>query len=281
MRGRAAAAVAGLQWLVCSAGVSCSLAWAWATACSADAPCDRRRRLRVLVTGFHDWHEISQNVWACKYNPTGRMLLGTEPELLGLPPQRVGAAAETDCGYNGPLVRYLKAAREDVDWRFTTLPVLWGISSVVDYAAYDVVVHMGLYAGCEPDEIVVEDGAYNARHPADCIGQTLPKTLERGCDGVETLRVARLTEHVQRHAGASLPHGFTIRALAARPSNHYICNETHWRALRAAEQGVLSGGYFVHVPFPAADDQDLEQLTAAVGSTIGRLVAEHQAPAAE
>ena len=53
-----------------------------------------------------------------------------------------------------------------------------------------------------------------------------------------------------------LMHGFSVQTKQARSTNSYICNETHWRALRALQyseqyEGRLRAAFFVHIPSPA------------------------------
>ena len=54
---------------------------------------------------------------------------------------------------------------------------------------------------------------------------------------------------------------FTLVEAPARAANTYICNETHWSALRACEQpGRLKAAYFIHVPYAHEDDPTHEPL---------------------
>ena len=106
-----------------------------------------------------------------------------------------------------------------------------------------------------------------------------------------------------------LPSGFTLRVASARAQNTYICNETHWRALEAAHAcavhqpggsadlstpsrnsqdeevfvdsnskrntnaggGRLRGAFFVHVPYPAVENE-YGPLADALAEVVAYLV---------
>lgn len=86
-----------------------------------------------------------------------------------------------------------------------------------------------------------------------------------------------------------LPGSFAVRVADARAQNTFICNETHWRALKAvklAEDSAASAGtsttepaarrlraaYFLHVPYAADDDPSHDALAAAVATLLVRMV---------
>merc|ERR1712151_1323243 len=52
--------------------------------------------------------------------------------------------------------------------------------------------------------------------------------------------------------------GYSVETPQARPQNSYICNETHWRALKALQAAdrdtsccALRACFFIHIPSPA------------------------------
>ena len=76
---------------------------------------------------------------------------------------------------------------------------------------------------------------------------------------------------------------FTVRGAPARPSNTYICNQTHWKALRSLElaatpapkPGRLRSAFFVHIPYPEHEDE-FGPLADALHEVIAQLVGMEQ-----
>jgi hypothetical protein len=257
----------------------------------------KKARRRCLVTGFNDWRNLPSKdaVWTSRENPSSRIILG-------------GASGAPPLARDGPLPRRLRRSSIPVDWSFVTLPTLWRTACGVDYFFYDVVVHLGLGVYDRTDTILVEAGAFNGRVAAADAAGHLPPAPElapfatdlgggggggRSGRSGEVLeaptRVARTVEAVR---GLALGGGlFRVEVAPARRENTYICNETHWRALEAVWAAAAGGGgsdgetsghsvggrlraaFFVHVPYPAGDD-NYEPLSAAVAELVERLVAE-------
>ena len=123
------------------------------------------------------------------------------------------------------------------------------------------------------DTILVEDGAMNLRNGKDAAGSLPPaEAIEAGSP------TARLPEMpiVRAVDGMALPGGFTVRTIGARPSNAYICNETHFRALGAVDlsrrtSGRLRSAFFIHIPYPATGE-DYGPLGEGLACLIKRLV---------
>ena len=233
------------------------------------------RRPRVLITGFHDWRELDGNIWRCRDNPSCRLILG---ECCASPP----------ISRNGPLPQALRAS-VDADFTFVTLPVLWGASAGLDLLSYDVVIHMGLGVYDRHDTILVENDAYNLRQGQDALAHSPPgHTIEMGAPQVLVQGSAMQGRYreLAANASAALPGDFVLSLAPARVSNSYICNETHWRALKARERAeveapslspsssgaVLGASYFVHLPYARDDEKDHRQLAAAVAEVIRRIV---------
>jgi hypothetical protein len=179
----------------------------------------------------------------------------------------------------------------------------------VDYAFYDVVVHLGLGVYDNFTDILIEDGAFNLRcDHTDALGHRPPsKRLAQQeedssnnrspiCDilqGTAATKqvVSRLAAAAASSSSASssslpLPGGFRLKVVGARPENSYICNETHWRALTALHEvgvgnsdgessqsanGRLRAAYFVHIPY-AQDRTDHRALAEAVADVVAHLV---------
>ena len=219
------------------------------------------RRPRVLITGFHDWRELENNIWRCRDNPSCRLLFG--------PP-----SASPPVVREGPLVRALQSV--DADFSFQSLPVVWGTAGACDPLSFDLVVHMGLGVYDNHDTILLECGAYNARFGNDALGQPAGQTMDAGAPQVlmdETMRA-----NVTALEGSRLPGGHTVETAMARPANSYICNETNWRALKAVAHAAthpecrLKHAYFVHLPFATSNDETHEQLAASVASLVKSMV---------
>ena len=255
----------------------------------------RARRLgtepyRVLVTGFCDWKGLRGNVWRRRDNPSCRLLVGAA--------QRVGVdptpAADGAAGaQSGELTRRLwesSAAGATVDGRpveftFKLKPVVWD-NAVGPFCAecmhYDSVIHLGLGVYDSTNTILIEQGAFNQTKGTDVIG------VERDCAADD--RVA--AQVLQPAAGGAVPaaiaraigigldkDGFKICGAPARRSNTYLCNQTHWKALRALDlaataepkPGRLRSVFFLHIPHPQVTGQ-YAPLASALHGVIGQLL---------
>ena len=68
----------------------------------------------------------------------------------------------------------------------------------------------------------------------------------------------------------------SVEDAPSRKENTYICNETHWRALRAVQLGGdrPRAAYFIHVPYPHPERAaGLDELAKAVATLIARVIA--------
>jgi len=233
-----------------------------ASLCAATSSEASSKRPRVLITGFHDWRELDGNIWRCRDNPSCRLLLGSQcpsPPIVR----------------DGPLPRALRAS-VPADFSFVTLPVIWGTAAGLDLGSFDVVIHLGLGVYDRHDTILLENDAYNIRRGPDALAQAPPgHTLECGSAQVQPASSGMSARYsaLQASASAPLAGDFVLALAPARSENSYICNETHWRALKAqhAQTGRLSSAYFVHLPY--SKDDDHQALAAAVADVIRRIVA--------
>ena len=239
------------------------------------------RRLRVCLTGFNDWVNLtpeSGGTWRSRENPSSRLLLGAagdSPSFLR----------------GGALATILRRSCNDVDWSFQTLPTLWKTSCCIDYFFFDLVIHLGLGVYDNTNTILLERGAYNLRgdfpdaegHPPParklCAHVPLGHTLEA------PPRVARGIEAAA--ALTALPGGFHVAVENAREDNAYICNETHWRALEAVAaaeaagaQAALRAAYFIHLPYPRVEDE-YGPMAEAVAEVVKALVLDLRAVIAD
>ncbi|MEM6997227.1 MAG: hypothetical protein AAF721_42375, partial [Myxococcota bacterium] len=216
------------------------------------------------------WKELGDppNVWRCRDNPSCRLLLG-------------GPEAARPAEFDGPLVERLRARAEtadrDVQWSYATLPVTWEIATTEpDYAAYDVVVHIGLGVYDRTDTVFVEDGAYNGRRGTDAAGRSIDAPISTALTG-DVLAVPAASPIAQRVAdidGRTFG-GYRVEVKAARRENAFLCNETHFVALQAVHDSVADGGrlqqaYFVHIPF--ADNEDYAALADGIAGVVAALV---------
>ena len=265
----AAAAVAGAAAITSAATTTSASATA-----SSFGESRTDERLKVLITGFNDWHELDNNVWRCVDNPACRLLVG--PPCNSPPLVR-----------HGPLVLAIREALgNSVECHFQTLPVTWGTASGLDLMQFDLVVHLGLGVYDCHDNILLEHNAYNLRcdkpDALACKGGGTAITV----DAAETFEPAALaTRYALLALGdTSLPGGFRLSTAEARSVNTYICNETHWRALKAVEaaaEAPPSGGhqpprlrsaYFIHLPHASDDLGGYKGLARAVAEVISRIV---------
>jgi len=222
----------------------------------------RSRPLRVLVTGFHDWRNLDGNIWRCRDNPSCRLIYGA---ACPTPPvQR-----------RGPLVSALAALRLDASFDFVTLPTVWHTAAGLDLCAYDVVVHMGLGVYDAHDKLLLELGAYNERRGGDALGATAGHTIDSG--GAQVLDPPHALARKIADLDGQTFGGFSIDVAPARPENSFICNETHHRALRAQSLGLPTprAVYFVHLPYPAKEDEAHTELGAGAAALIAALVGMH------
>lgn len=208
----------------------------------------------MLVTAFHDWRDCNEppttNLFRCRDNPSCRLLLG--------PP----SSAPPITRDSGELVKELlkqrvgrrrQARGEEIEWTFQTLPTVWGTASGLDLHSFDAVIHLGLGVYDNRDTIILEDGAYNIRCGRDAVGLETGSSIDYGAGArLENSRMSAVVRELDGEKAAS----FTLRTLPARPQNSYICNETHWRALKALEVASenencrLRAVFFVHIPIP-------------------------------
>ncbi|NVB42483.1 hypothetical protein G6O69_31960 [Pseudenhygromyxa sp. WMMC2535] len=218
--------------------------------------------LRVLVTGFNDWRELGEppNVWRCRDNPSCRLLVGDE---------RSGG---DEMAWEGPLVDRLRAAAPGVEWRFSTLPVTWGVFAEVPRDV-DVIVNIGLGIYDRTDALQLEAGAFDLRAGADALGEERPGPigLPPGISG-EVLPApegSAIPGQIDALAGETLA-GYEILVAQARRENTYLCNETHFNALAAvheADPGQRLGEvYFLHIPY--AEQGDYDSLAAGVAEVV-------------
>eukprot|EP00659_Diplonema_papillatum_P022208 gene22208-34081_t len=213
------------------------------------------RRPVVLVTGFNDWNHV-ESLWQCSENPSGRLLVGD------------AGSRSADAPKDGRLPALLREGRPDVEWRFLTLPVVWGIGAAVDYTAYDVVIHLGLQSALGPTLIQIEDGAYNLGVGLDAAGFQNSGPLDPLFPG-DSLHNDTVTRVVRSLEDEQLPGGFKCFVVDPTRHNTYICNETNWRAVRKTNEGVVAAGYFLHIP---QQGFDLALLAEALAALIPKLV---------
>ena len=213
--------------------------------------------MRVLVTGFNDWNDLGEpaNVWRCRDNPSCRLLLG-------------GPTSEEPASFSGPLVERLREAAPDIEWRFATLPVTWGVFAEVPDDV-DVIVNIGLGVYDRFDALQLEAGAYNLRRGADAAGLERAEPIDAaGATVLDAPRGSPIPQRLAALAGQTLA-GYEVVVAEARESNSYLCNETHFRALtaiHAASHGRLREVYFLHIPY--AEDDDYEALAEGVAGVV-------------
>lgn len=173
---------------------------------------------------------------------------------------------------NGSLPQLLRTKRPGIQWNFQTLPVAWFTASGLDLMGYDVVVHLGLGVYHCHDKLILENGAFNGRRGQDCYKLEGGHTIEAGA--AQALQHARMSTNVTRFQDRKVGD-FRVEVAPARMRNTYICNETHWRGLKALEAAErqqetwqrevgqtgdaegpaacparLRGVYFLHIPVP-------------------------------
>jgi hypothetical protein len=214
----------------------------------------KEQPVRVLVTGFNDWRELGEpaNVWRCRDNPSCRLLLGD-------------AHDHQPTTHAGPLVVRLREQAPELDWRFATMPVTWGVFAEVPDDV-DVIINLGLGVYDRFDVLQLEAGAYNLRRGADAAGGEQPGPIGVGSDPVLEAPSA-VAPRLAGLAGKSFA-GYTVLVADAREDNSYLCNETHYYALSALARGHgrLREVYFLHIPY--AKDGDYPALADGVAGLL-------------
>lgn len=251
--------------VVCVVSLVLTTGLAVASGCGKSSSGTDKRR--VLVTGFNDWKDLGDppNVWRCRDNPSCRLLVG-EPE------------AERPVSFDGELASRLQRERTDVDWQFATMPVTWGALESMNVREYDIVINLGLGVYDTHDKILVENGAYNLRRGKDASGVEREEVIDvtRGEGAAGNLpSTGRSAERILAVVGRTVG-GYRVEQADAREQNSYLCNETHYLALRQLD-AVGSGDrlgqvHFVHLPY--AQDDDYATLAVGVAGVLGTLVGE-------
>ena len=213
--------------------------------------------LRVLITGFNDWHSINGNVWKCCENPSCRLLLGCACDS----PPEYGKR-------EGELPKELEKNMKDVKFSYTTLPTIWGTGAVIAGDNYDIIIHLGL-GKYDENEIVLEDGAFNYRKGEDAIGYNCDAPISENSSHIKIKSQSEIVQHLHN---SSLPNNYKITTLPARMDNTYICNETYYRTLGAVEDGRLQAGYFIHIPTKRDSDDGFDKLAGAISDVIQKLI---------
>ncbi len=242
------------------------------TGCSGSQLGAGDQPLRVLVTGFHDWRDIGSpsEVWRCRDNPSCRLLIGSQ----GL------AATEPPTRHAGPLVERLVRAAPEVEWSFRTLPVTWGVFSSVP-REHDVIINIGLGVYDRFDALQLERGAYNSRTGEDAAGVEVDGPIDAAQGEVlEPPATSPIAARIDALVGTRIA-GYEILGAAARASNSFLCNQTHWFALAAVHAGgpLPREVYFLHIPYAepsvaggSASDADFEPLADAVAGVVLGLI---------
>ena len=216
--------------------------------------------LRVLVTGFHDWRELEGNAWRCRDNPSCRLIYG-EP------------CAQPPISRSGPLVRALARteAGRAAQVSFQSMPVLWHTASGLDLLNFDLVVHLGLGVYDCHDRLLLECGAINQRRGLDAAGVSKVEEISAGAP--LTLSCEKQRGKIEPLEGKRVAGGFAVEMVEAREENAFICNETHFRALRASKEPLGPRAvYFLHIPYARKEDEDHQVLAEGVAAVISRLM---------
>lgn len=209
--------------------------------------------LRVLVTGFNDWDDPDSK-WECNKNPSCRLLVG-------------GPLKVQPTSYDGALPPLLRAhtatlAGRPVEWTFETLPTTWGVAQSMSMTSYNVVINMGLGVYDGTLSLQLEDGAINLCSGRDALNEDPGASqLDPDATSGQVIRPDESTGVTKRIlALAGQTHGgYTVTVKAARTDNDFICNETHYTAITALNESVISHGalegvYFLHIPDPPGGD---------------------------
>jgi hypothetical protein len=224
------------------------------------APKREEQTMRVLVTGFNDWEDLGEppQLWRCRDNPSCRLLVGEaaegRPETLA-----------------GPLVRRLEAAAPELEWRFATMPVTWGVYGELDEELtrdVDVVVDIGLGVYDRFDVLQLEAGAFNLARGTDAAGAARDRAIAAGAEPVLPDPPA-VAAKIEALAGRRFGR-YELVVAEAREGNSYLCNETHYRALSSLGEADKDAGpreaYFLHIPY--AEDGDYEALAEGVAGVV-------------
>ncbi len=226
------------------------------------------RRPRILVTGFCDWRELGEPpvLWRCRDNPSGRLLTGN-------------ATTTASPVFTGPLACLLHNT-DALDADFALLPVVWGAFHGLSITGYDALFHLGL--GCQaPGLLLLEDGASNRRERRDA-ARELPETAVIDKQGPCTRPLSpAASASLHRLAKEHSVHGYQIQLAKPRPTNVYLCNETHYLSLQATAElsrqlGRDIRSYFIHLP--AVAQANHRELSAALARIICTLMSDALAP---
>ncbi|KIG12913.1 hypothetical protein DB30_00869 [Enhygromyxa salina] len=222
------------------------------------------RAMRVLVTGFNDWEQLGEppNLWRCRDNPSCRLLLG-EPH------------AEAPRDHAGPLVQRLRARAPDIEWRFATMPVTWGVASPVP-TDVDVIINIGLGVYDRFDALQLEVGAYNQREGTDAAGVARAEPIDDAAPPIlDAPDGSPMKARIEALTGRTIA-SYEVLAAPARADNSYLCNETHYGALATlvgagGEADRLEAVYFLHIPYAKSGDYEslAEGVTGVVLSLVG------------
>jgi len=225
-----------------------------------------QRNIKVLVTGFNDWNDLGEpkNIWKCDKNPSCRLLLGS-------------VHTEKPSNYHGPLTQELEKESQ-IEWHYITLPVLWHIAESIEYAKYDIVIHLGLNNFLPRNNFNIEYGAFNLRLGKDALGRSRLEVID---DDLNENKIypypnAREMEAVFGQIDGKTLMGYKVEIKKAYPQNSYICNETNFTALKHLQQNfikpsssLLRAAYFIHIPY--AENQDYKKLASGVSTLIHEL----------
>lgn len=214
--------------------------------------------MRVLITGFNDWHDIhdARELWRCRDNPSCRLLIGAE-------------ATGEPRSFEGPLATRLRGAAPQIEWTFRTMPVTWGVFAEPP-PGFDVIINIGLGVYDTDAALQLERGAYNLHQGSDAAQQPASGPIDASKPELVLPSDAMLTT-IDALAGRTLA-GYAIRVAAARPDNSYLCNETHFYALaEQARSGSPRAVYFLHIPQPSASG-GFDALAEAVALLVLELV---------
>lgn len=215
--------------------------------------------MRVLITGFNDWHDIhdARELWRCRDNPSCRLLIGD-------------AATGEPRSFEGPLATRLRSAAPQIAWTFRTMPVTWGVFAEPP-SDFDVIINIGLGVYDTDDALQLERGAYNLHQGVDAAAVAASGPIDANA-GEVVLPSAAMLERIDGLAGRELAD-YRVRVAEARPDNSYLCNETHFFALAAqARAGSPRAVYFLHIPQPR-ESGGFEALAEAVALLVLELVA--------
>jgi len=139
--------------------------------------------LKILVTGFCDWvvTDPPSNIWRCYANPSGRLLIGDDPEIMAS--TQTLAEDGNASMYKGLLCKELNKITSVMDKNGNTRPVVWDyvvaptiwrtplqdcdhyesdqtpFTRLKDLQSYDIVYHVGMGSYSPPWPILLELGA--------------------------------------------------------------------------------------------------------------------------